>query len=133
MQGPYGQFLGLRRICTYDIDFHHNAEKLVDHYLKKGYPEKALRKHYKRASKFSQDELLYVIQKTPITTPVMVTNYNPCNPNIQNIIHKNWNIITYSPDCGPIFKDKPIVGFRRLLNLRDLLTNATTFYPPPTK
>ena len=76
-KGPYGQFLRLRRICTYDEDFNHNAEKLMGYYLKRGYPEKALRKHYKRAAKFSQDELLEVAVKTPITTPVMVTDYKP--------------------------------------------------------
>ena len=131
-KGPYGQFLRLRRICTYDEDFNHNAEKLMGYYLKRGYPEKALRKHYKRAAKFSQDELLEVAVKTPITTPVMVTDYNPGNPSIKELIHKNWNIITNSQDCGPIFKDKPIVGFRRLPNLRDKLTNACLIYPPAT-
>ena len=71
-----------------------------------------------------------VVQKTPTTTPVMVTNYNPSNPTFKQIIHKNWNIISNSPDCGPISKEKPIVGFRRLPNLHDILTNACTTYPP---
>ena len=60
----------------------------------------------------------------------MVTNYNPMNPNIKGIIHRNWIIISNSPDCGPIFLDEPLIGFRRLPNLRDYLTNATTTYPP---
>ena len=131
-KGPYGQFLRLRRICTYDNDFNMNADKLIGYYLKRGYPEKALRKHYNRASKFTQDELLAVTRKDPVKTPVMVTNYNPGNPNIKELIHKNWNIITNSQDCGSIFKDKPLVGFRRLPNLRDKLTNATLIYPPTT-
>ena len=129
-KGPYGQFLRLRRICTYDDDFDCNAEKLTTYYLKRGYPRKALLKHYERAAKYNQNDLLDVVQKKPITTPVMVTNYNPCNPNIKEIIHRNWNIIENSPDCGPIFKDKPIIGFRKLPNLRNLLTNASTQYPP---
>ena len=128
-KGPYGQYLRLRRICTYDDDFNSNAEKLTSYYLKRGYPQKALTKHYKRASKFTQNEL-EVKLKSPINTPVMVTNFNPCNPNIKEIIHRNWNIISNSPDCGPVFKDKPIVGFRRLPNLRNLLTNSCTNYPP---
>ena len=61
----------------------------------------------------------------------MVTNDNPSNPNIKEIIHKNWNIISNSPDCGPIFTTKqPIIGFKRLLNLRDMLTSSNTVYPP---
>ena len=113
-KGPYGQFLRLRHICTCDKDFQHSAEKLVSYYIKRGYPEKALRKHYSRASKYSQDELLEVVPKTQADTPVMVTNYNPCNP------------------CGQLLTNKPIVGFRRLPNLRDMLTNTTLTYPLAT-
>ena len=117
-KGPYCQFLRLRRICTNDSDFQENAEKLIGYYQNRGYPEKALRKHYKRASEYTQDDLLEVRKKPQVDTPVMVTNYNPCNPNIKEIIHKNWNIISNSADCGNLFQDKPIVGFRRLANLR---------------
>ena len=52
------------------------------------------------------------------------------NPNIKGIIHRNWNIISNSPDCGPIFLDKLLIGFRTLPNLREYLTNTTTSYPP---
>ena len=33
-KGPYGQFLRLGRICTYDIDFEQNSEKLIQITLK---------------------------------------------------------------------------------------------------
>ena len=98
--------------------------------MKRDYPEKAQRKYYKRASQYTQDQLQEVKTKESIDTPVMVTNYNPANPNIKQIIHRNWNIISNSPDCGTLFKDKPVVGFRRLPNLRDMLTNASMKYPP---
>ena len=128
-KGPYGQFLRLRRICTYNSDFQENSEKLITYYMKRDYPEKALRKHYKRASQYTQDQLLEVKPKDSIETPVMVTNYNPFNLSIKQIIHNNWNIISNSPDCGTLFKDKPVIGFRRLPNLRNILTNASITYP----
>ena len=68
--------------------------------MKRDYPQKALRKHYKRASQYTQDQLLEVKPKEGIDTPVMVTNYSPSNPNIKQIIHRNWNIISNSPDCS---------------------------------
>ena len=37
---PYGQFLRLRRICTYDTDFQDNAVKRVSYCTKRGYPER---------------------------------------------------------------------------------------------
>ena len=45
------------------------------------------------------------------------------------MIKNNWNIISNSPDCSHIFKDPPIVGYRRLPNLRDQVMNAVVQYP----
>ena len=127
-KGPYGQFLHLRRICSLDEDYHNNAKKLSDYYLKRGYPKHALKKHYKRVSKYNQSDLLDTKPKTTTGTPVMVTNYNPSNPNIRQLIMTNWNIISNSQDCAHIFQDKPIVGFRRLPNLRDQLMKFVIEY-----
>ena len=47
-KGPYGQFLRLRRICTYDHDFEHNSEKLISHYKKEGTQKRPLESTIKR-------------------------------------------------------------------------------------
>ena len=61
----------------------------------------------------------------------MVTNFNPSNPNIKEIIHKTWNMLSHSLDCGELFKEKLLVRFRILPNLRDMLTKASITYPLP--
>ena len=60
----------------------------------------------------------------------MTTSYNPSNPNIKNYIHQNWNIIDNSVDCQETFEHKPIIGSKRLPNLKDMLINALICYPP---
>ena len=121
-KGPFGQFLRIRRICTKNDDFISHGLEMIQHYVKRGYPLKSLKRHMLRAARYSQKDLLTVKNKQEIKTPVMVTKYNPRNPNIRGFIHNNWNIIEHSNDCVHTFSDKPIVGFRRLPNLRDLLT-----------
>ena len=37
--GPYGQFLRLRRNCHFDDDFNRHADAMTQHYLKRGYPQ----------------------------------------------------------------------------------------------
>ena len=46
-----------------------------------------------KASSFTQDDLLKVKTKVSTDTPVMVTTFNPNNPDIKRFIHDNWNII----------------------------------------
>ena len=55
--GPFGQFLRVRRICTLNSDYQINGQKLIKYYLDRGYPLKPLENHYKKAARFSQDDL----------------------------------------------------------------------------
>ena len=86
-----------------------------------------------KASSFTQNDLLKVKTKVSTDTPVMVTTFNPNNPDIKGFIHDNWNIIEYSKDCSQTFNSKPLVGFKRLPNLRNLLTKAEMAFPPTHK
>ena len=130
-KGPFGQFLRMRRIFTKNEKFIPHGIKLIEYYLKRGYPFKSLKKYILKASSFTQDELLVV--KETIESPVMVTTYNPINPDIKGFIHNNWNILEHSNDCSETFKNKPLVGYKRLPNPRNLLTKAEIAYPLTTQ
>ena len=129
-KGQFGQFLRVRRICSNNENFIDNGINLIEYYLKRGYPFKQLKNHMLRAFKYSQDELLEVKTNEQTDVPVVTTKYNPSNLNIKNFVHRNWNIIQNSKDCIDTFSHKPIIGFKRLQNLRDMLTNDTISYPP---
>ena len=63
----------------------------------------------------------------------MVTQFNPKNPQIGSLIKSNWNIIQNNEELTRIFKDKPLIGYRRLPNLRNILTSSSIAYPPALK
>ena len=56
--GPYDQFLRISRICALDTDYQTNGQKLIKYYLDRDYPKKILEEHYRRAARFSQNDLL---------------------------------------------------------------------------
>ena len=133
-KGPYGQYLRIRRICTLDSDFKLNADKLASYYLNRGYPLKQLKNHHKRVAKLTQKELLIDEPKQDIDTPpVMVTRFNPMNRHIKKFIHSNWNNIQHCEELKRIFTQKPLIGFRRLPNLKDILSSNKITYPPTDK
>ena len=129
-KSPYGQYLRLRRICSLDCDFESNAYKLTGYYLKSGYPLASLKSHLTRARQFTQDELLTTNTKNNSEKPVLVTQFNPSNPDIRKLVLQNWNIIEHTEELNQVFKEKPIVGYKRLPNLRQQLTSSTIRYPP---
>ena len=128
-KGPYGQYLCLRRICSIDQDFKYNSRKLTEFYIERGYLIKSLTRHFNRANKYKQHDLLDIKPRETTEIPVMVTNYNSHNPDIKKLVMRNWNIISNSQDCGHLFPKPPILGYRRLPNLRDMLNNAEIDFP----
>ena len=132
-KGPFGQFLRLRRICTLDIDYTFESKRLINYYKIRGYPVKHLLKHANRAKSFSQKDLLDV--KEVIDKPrrdIMVTRFNPSNPDLIKILKRHWNILQFSDDCRNTFIDTPMIGFRKQPNLSQILCRAVINYPPPT-
>ena len=57
------------------------------------------------------------------TTPFVIT-YNPALPNLAHIIHKHSNLFHSSDRCRNIFKNLPLVAYRRRKNISDILVRA---------
>jgi hypothetical protein len=73
------------------------------------------------------------LSKKPITDrEIMVTKFNPNNPDIMKIIKRHWNIIQFSDDCHDHFTHNPMLGLRKQPNLNNLLCRAIVRYPPTT-
>jgi hypothetical protein len=60
----------------------------------------------------------------------MVTQYNPNNPKIIEIIRKHWNIIQFSDDCYTQFTHNPMMSLRKQPNLNNILCRAVVKFPP---
>ena len=56
--------------------------------------------------------------------------YNPDNPDIISIVRKFWPILHTNRALWALFKDEPLLAFRRPKNLKDLLVKARIEYPP---
>ena len=53
-----------------------------------------------------------------------VTTYNPTSPNLKKILMKNWHIVQQQPRLAHIFKQPPIVSYRKEKSLMDFLVRA---------
>ena len=57
------------------------------------------------------------------TIPFVIT-YNPALPNIAHIIHQHSNVLYSSDRCRNVFKNLPLVAYRRCKNISDILVRA---------
>ena len=53
-----------------------------------------------------------------------VTTYNPATTNLKKILMKHWHIIQQQPKLAHIFKQPPIVSYRKEKSLKDILVRA---------
>jgi hypothetical protein len=132
--GPKGQLLRMRRICTKDEDFEINSAKMIDHYLRRGYPKKIMAKHMKEIRSLKQEDLLAVKQRDiQKDRPILSLEYNPANPDILGIVNSQWHLLEASPKLSRLFPNTPMLAHKRSPNLRDTLVRATTEYPTVEK
>jgi hypothetical protein len=67
--------------------------QLECYYLNRGYPIKLLTDHYEWANLLTEREALTTSLKVNQDKPVLVTDFNPRNPDIKGILLRHWNII----------------------------------------
>ena len=53
-----------------------------------------------------------------------VTNYNPGVPKLEEILMKNWSLITNNPNLARLLPNAPIVAYRKDKSLKYLLVGA---------
>ena len=56
--GPYGQLLRVKQNCSRDSDFHEEAEKMIQHYRNRLYPEEILQDALQKSINIDRQDLL---------------------------------------------------------------------------
>ena len=54
----------------------------------------------------------------------VVTQYNPFAPNLKYILMEKWHLIESQPKLKQMFKEPPIISYKRGISLRDILLRA---------
>ncbi len=131
---PFSQFLRIRRICTELSEFDKSASLIAKHFLRRGYPRDLVEESLLKVRRIDRSTLLekptdpQVAPQSDEERFFLITTYNPANPNFNDIVRKNWDILCTSDDTSFLSDSKIIFGFRRNKNLKDRLCRARVKY-----
>ena len=117
--GPYGQLLRVKRNCSRNEDYEREAQIMLGHYRKRGYPEQVLQDALKKSNEKNRADLLSPRVRKENKRPVLVLTYHPKLQGIQNTILRFWSIIENNHTLRESFPEKPLVAFRRNRTLKD--------------
>ena len=128
--GPRGQLIRIRRICKKDTDFEFYGKRCCSHYIRRGYPPDIVDKAFTEISKFTQDDLLKPRERPTTGNKLFFSvPYNPRNVHLNSLIQKHWHLLESNACLNELFPHKPMIGYSRPNNLRDILCKATVNYP----
>ena len=121
---PFSLALRLRPICSNPDNYKLRTNELIDYLANRGYDKTFLKTQIQRASDIPRTDALTNKLKTQTETTPFVITYNPALPNLAHIIHKHSNVLYSSDRCRNVFKNLPLVAYRRCKNISDILVRA---------
>ena len=100
-------------------------KELRDRLLARNYPREIVEAPLDKAKSISRKRALKkVTNKKKNERPVLAVSYDPRLPSLQSSIAKHWRSMTQDSYLKEVFKDHPLVAFRRQQNLRGHILRA---------
>ena len=97
---------------------------ILDYLANRSYDKTFLKIQIQRAFDILRTDVLTNKPKTQTESTPFVITYNPALPNLAHIIHKHSNVLYSSDRCRNVFKNLPLVAYRRCKNISDILVRA---------
>jgi len=113
-----GEVLHLLRTNSVKDNFYKHKGDFEQKLCNRGYPTMLICKILTEVQ-FS-DRTKALCNKAKKILP-FVTTYTPATPNLTKILMKHWHIIQQQPKLAHIFKQQPIVSYRKEKSLKDIL------------
>ena len=123
----YGLGLRIRRICEKESDYLQHRQELKLQLRRRGYSGKLIEMQLRKVDKLDRDELLGMKRqdKNAKRVPLVVT-FSNLLPDMHSVIRKHMDVLYRSGKMREVFKEPPIVAFRRDRNLCDTLVHSKT-------
>ena len=126
----YGLALRLKRICEKERDYNKRRKDLKWKLRGRGYSGRMIEQQFSRVDRLSRDDLLSNQKNTNSNknakrVPLVLT-YSNLLPNVHSILRKHQNVLFQSEKLQSVFKNPPMVAYRRDRNLCDTLVHGKT-------
>lgn len=122
---PYGLGLRIKRICSEKGTYEKHRTDLKTNLVRRGYTDKFIEKELRKVDKIDRSSALKRSKRKKNTDRVpLVMTYSSHLPDIGYISKSRLNLLHRSERLKTIFKDPPLVAYRRGSNLGDILIHG---------
>ena len=120
-----GEALRLLRTNSLEITFKENIKNFSTRLKNRDYPATTVEKHLSEVNFYDRKKALEQRNKNACKKILpFVTQYQPALPNLKNILMGKWHLIQNQPYLRNIFKEPPLISYRKGKSLKDTLVRA---------
>ena len=119
-----GEALRLLRTNSSKATFEENITQFKRRLRNRGYPDNLLENTLTEIKFSERMSALQNKQRTRKRILPFVTEYRPSVPNLKNILMSKWHLIENQPLLREIYKEPPLLSYRKGRSLKDVLVRA---------
>ena len=120
-----GELLRVRRICTLDEDFKKSAQKIMGYFSERGFKKEEMVSTYNEVLGMERDSVLeYKNRKKSERVPYVIT-FHPRLRSLGSVMRRHFYLLQTNDRLRKVFEEPPMIAFRRLKNLKDLLVRSS--------
>ena len=98
--------------------------ELKCHLKKRDYNNASINHCFNKASGIDRKDLIQYKEKNANNRVPFVITYHPALCNLSSIVREHWTTIQKHPELCKIFKEPPVLAFRKPKSLKDILVRA---------
>ena len=122
-----GEGEALRRLRTNSsqFTFEENTSNFKTRLQNRDYPARIVEKHLSEIE-FSDRKMSLAQKNKTVQKKILpfVTQYHPALPNLKDTLTGKWHLINNQPQLREIFRESPIILYRKGKSLKDILVKA---------
>ena len=115
-----GEALRLLRTNSSNKTFAQNITTFKNHLMEKGYPQNLINNTLTEVKFQERTQALLQRSKTKNAILFFVTQFHQAVPSLKEILTRKWYLIQQQPLLNQIFKESPIVSYRKGRSLKDI-------------
>ena len=119
-----GEALKLLRTNSSKTTFEENINKFKSRLLARGYPKRLIETLLSDIKFTERESALKQKNEDPKDILPFVTQYHPGVPHLKKVLLEKWHLIQNQPSLRQIFKEPPLISFKRGKSLKDELVRA---------
>ena len=119
-----GEALRLLRTNSTKATFEEKIKHFESRLIERGYPKNLVQR---TLSEVIFENRKQALQQKPHTNKRIlpfVTQYHPSVTNLKQILMENWHLIERQPLLREIYKEPPLISYKRGRSLKDILVRA---------